>query len=311
MRHYICAPVLACLSALSAAAELIPVSQTAETGAARRTYVFKQTPQGELKVHVYLPEGWQPAQKHPAMLMFFGGGFTNGTPQQFHTKAIYFASRGMVALTPEYRIKTRHQTTADKSIEDARSAIRWVRMNTATLGIDPARIVASGGSAGGTCAALTALSDQFEPDDEDRTVSSRPNALVLFNPALIPPGTPIGIDIDSALEPVLTAWKVAKGGVPMIFFFGTEDKLLAGSRVVARQSAALGNRVELYTAEGQKHGFFNDTSTSKNGSPGWHDATLYQTDLFLESLGYLRGKPTVTFSGERKVLKRDPVEPGM
>jgi acetyl esterase/lipase len=307
MRYFLSSSLLVCLTAFSAAAELIPAKQPVETDGARRTYIFKNTPQGELKVHVYLPEGWSAGQKHPAIVMFFGGGFTNGSPQQFHTKALYLASRGMVALTPDYRVKSRQKTAPEQSIEDAKSAIRWTRMNAAALGIDPDRIVASGGSAGGTCAALTALTDSYEPTGEDRSVSSRPSALVLYNPALAPAGT----QSDDPAIGVITTWKVTKGTVPMIFFFGTEDRLLAGSRVVARQSAALGNRAELYTAAGQKHGFFNDATTAKNGSPGWHDATLYQTDLFLESLGYLQGKPTVKFTGERKTLKRESLDNGL
>src|SRR5690349_15102968 len=106
MRLQFCTTILFSLTAFSAAAELIPVKQPVETDGVRRTYVFKNTLQGDLKVHVYLPDGWQPAQKHPAIVMFFGGGFTGGTPEQFRTKAIYLASRGMVALTPEYRVKT-------------------------------------------------------------------------------------------------------------------------------------------------------------------------------------------------------------
>jgi acetyl esterase/lipase len=307
MRYSFCSTLLACLTAFSAAAELLPVKQPVETDGSRRTYVFKSTPQGDLKVHVFLPEGWQAGQKHPAIVMFFGGGFTGGSPDQFRTKAIYLASRGMVALTPEYRVKTRHQTAPDKSIEDAKSAIRWTRMNAAALGIDPERIVGSGGSAGGTCAALTALSDRFEPEGEDRAVSSRPSALVLYNPALAPPDT----QSDKPGISVVTAWKVTKGDVPMIFFFGTNDQLLAGSRSVAAQEVAKGNRAELYTADGQKHGFFNDATTARNGSPGWHDATLYQTDVFLTSLGYLRGGPAVQFKGERKVLKRESLDSGL
>src|SRR5207302_2282186 len=122
---------------------------------------------------------------------------------------------------------------------------------------------------------LTALSDGFEPEGEDRAVSSQPDALVLYNPALAPADAQ---PIRDGLS-VITAWKVSKGNVPMIFFFGTNDQLLAGSRVVARQEVAIGNRAELYTAGGQKHGFFNDATTAKNGSPGWHEATLYQTDV--------------------------------
>jgi acetyl esterase/lipase len=290
------------LLAVAARAELLPALKPVESNADERTYVYKKTPQGELKVNVYLPEGWQPGQKHPTILMFFGGGFTNGKPEQFLSKARYLASRGMVAMTPDYRVKTRQQTSPRESIEDAKSAVRWARTNASALGIDPHRIVASGGSAGGTCAALTALTTSFEPAGEDQSVSSKPDALVLYNPALVGPA-----DMPaSPMSEVVTAWKVAKNDPPMIFFFGANDKLLAGSREVAKQSAALGNRVELYTAPGVGHGFFNDTASTKNGVPGWHQAVLYRTDVFLTSLGYLNGTPTVK-PDPAKVLTREPL----
>jgi acetyl esterase/lipase len=208
----------------------------------------------------------------------------------------------MVAMTPDYRVKSRQHTTPRECVEDAKSAIRWARLNASALGIDPDRIVASGGSAGGTTAALAGLSDSFEPAGEDMSVSSKPNAMVLYNPALAVAGT----TGDAPETEVLTAWKVSKHSPPMVLFFGTNDKLLPGSREVAKQSAALGNRAELYTAPGVGHGFFNDATTAKNGVAGWHDVVLYRTDLFLESLGYLSGKPTVKPSTEL-ALTKDPL----
>ncbi len=289
MKTYLAAAFTLSVLAVPAHGELIPASKPVSSSPGQRVYVFKTTPQGELKAEVYLPEGWQPGQKRPAIVMFFGGGFTGGNTEQFRTKAEYLASRGMVAITPEYRVETRPKTTPDKSIEDAKSAIRWVRMNAGALGIDPARVVGSGGSAGGTCAALAAWSSAFEPAGEDAAVSAKPDVLVLYNPALaVPGGAPS--EIASSL---LTSWKLVKGGPPLIQFFGTEDKWLVGGREVARQSAKLGNRSELYTAQGLKHGFFNDARQAKNGTPGWHDVVLLRTDLFLTSLGYLSGKPTV------------------
>jgi acetyl esterase len=89
-----------CFLASAVTAELVPAKQPLESAANKRTYLFKKTPEGDLKVEVYLPEGWRPGQKRAAILMFFGGGFTGGTPAQFTTKAEYLASRGMVALTP-------------------------------------------------------------------------------------------------------------------------------------------------------------------------------------------------------------------
>jgi acetyl esterase len=94
---------------------------------------------------------------------------------------------------------------------------------------------------------------------------------------------------------------VTKHGPPAILFFGTDDALLAPARIFVQQMVAAGDRVELYTAEGQKHGFFND----RGGTP-WHAVTLRQTDVFLTSLGYLKGAPTIAPpAGSNAALKRE------
>jgi acetyl esterase/lipase len=67
---------------------------------------------------------------------------------------------------------------------DAKSAIRWVRAHAVELGIDPHRIAASGGSSGGHIALSAAVFDSFDETQENKQISSKPNALVLFNPAV-------------------------------------------------------------------------------------------------------------------------------
>src|ERR1022692_240574 len=146
-----------------------------------------------------------------------------------------------------------------------------MRINARRLGIGPDRILAGGGSAGGTCAVYTAYNTSFEPEGEDTSVSSKPDALVLYNPYI---GTASDkTERDEPNPAWRTDWKVTKGGPPAILFFGTDDALLAPARTFVQQMAAAGNRVELYTAEGQKHGFFND----RGGTP-WHAVTVRQSD---------------------------------
>src|SRR5438270_3298313 len=123
----------------------------------------------------------------------------------------------MVAGSAKYRIKSVHNTGPEKCIEDAKSAVRWMRVNAKRLGIDPNKILAGGGSAGGTDAAFTAYNTTFEPEGENKSVSSKPNALVLYNPAI---GTPDFMDNHNQrsaednrkMAAFLSAWKVAKGG---------------------------------------------------------------------------------------------------
>ena len=280
-------------------AALKPVDGAIQPEDNKSVAVFKTTPQGDLKINLYFPPDWKPTDRRPAIVFFFGGGFTGGDPVQFKTKSEYLASRGMVAAAAEYRIKNKHHTDPVKSMEDSKSAVRWMRLNARRLGIDPDKLLAGGGSSGGACAVYTAFNTSFEPEGEDTSVSSMPNALVLYNPYI---GTASDkTERDEPNPAWRTDWKVTRHGPPAILFFGTDDALLAPARIFVQQMAAAGNRVELYTAEGQKHGFFND----RGGTP-WHAVTLRQTDVFLTSLGYLKGAPTIAPpAGSPAVLKRE------
>jgi hypothetical protein len=52
-----------------------------------------------------------------------------------------------------------------------------------------------------------------------------------------------------------------------------------------KKSKELGHRAEMFTAEGQPHGFFN--------RPPWKERTTQRMDEFLVSLGYLTSQPTI------------------
>ncbi|KAF0181651.1 MAG: alpha/beta hydrolase [Limisphaerales bacterium] len=266
---------------------------------------YKQTPQGELKLLVHYPPGWKATDQRPAIVFFFGGGWKNGTTAQFLNQATYLATRGMVAVRADYRVASRQQTTPESAVEDAKSAVRWVRAHASELGVDPQRIVASGGSAGGHLAACTGMTDAYEARSEDAKVSSRPNAMVLFNPALdlaaleVAEKWPEGKGDGKAIVPQIDPARfIKKDIVPTVVFFGTADKMLDHARAFADKSKSAGNRCEVFSAAEQPHGFFNR-------SP-WQEITLRQTDAFLASLGYLKGEPMVKIPGEGKPeLKRE------
>jgi acetyl esterase/lipase len=285
-------------AALPAAAELKTIGSELRPADSKSVVVYKSTPQGDLKINLYFPKDWKASDHRPAMVLFFGGGFVNGSPSQFASTAEYFASRGLVAGSAEYRIGNTHHTPPEKCVEDAKSAVRWLRANAGRLGIDPKRIIAGGGSAGGTISAFAAYNTAFEPEGEDTSISAVPDVLVLYNPALGFPAqfTSTGDEQKKRrdeeqrkkLGGFIANWKVTKGGPPAILFFGTADDLLEKARGFAQDLIAAGTRAELYTAAGQHHGFFND-----RGSSPWHALVVRQTDLFLASLGYVKGSPTV------------------
>mgnify|MGYP002795224767 FL=1 len=117
-------------------------------------------------------------------MFFFGGGWVGGDPSQFELQAEYLATRGIIAFCPDYRTRSRHSTSPFESVMDAKSAMRYLKLHGAELGIDTSKIVASGGSAGGHLAASTAVIKNINESTDNLSISSVPFALVLFNPVL-------------------------------------------------------------------------------------------------------------------------------
>lgn len=284
--------VLAGVSMAAAQQQRPATQQWAQAREPDETLVFKTTPQGDLKLNVFRPQDWKSADRRPAILFWFGGGFTKGTITAFSRQSTYFATRGLVCICAEYRVKDVHGTDIDKCVEDARSAMRWTKGHTSQLGIDPEKIVASGGSAGGTLALSVTLADGPDAKDDDLQVSTRPAALVLFNPAQGQAIAGIAQRIQAAddekkrVGEFLSAIdRPRKDQPPAIMFFGTDDRLLRASHDFCAKTGEIGAQCELWTAQGQGHSFFN--------RPPWYSATLRQADLFLGSLGYVQGEPTV------------------
>jgi acetyl esterase len=292
------------LTAASSAAEIPPATAAAAPAETVKEFVYKKTPQGDLKIYVHLPPDWKASDKRPAIVFFFGGGWTSGTVGQFLPQATYLATRGLVTARADYRVKSRQGTTPRECVEDAKSAVRWLRQKAGELGIDTARVVAAGGSAGGHIAACTALVEGLDAKDEDKSVSSKPDAMVLFNPVvdLVNLGdaagkAPVPSNRDAAKEisPILY---LKKDCVPTILFYGTSDKFFAQGQAFLAKAKEVGARVELYSADGLPHGFFN--------KPPWTEITARQADEFLVGLGYLKGEPTIKPpAGATQTLKRE------
>jgi len=235
------------------------------------------------------------AAGRPAIVFFFGGGWKAGSPQQFEPQCRHLAERGMVAITADYRVASRHGAKPVDCLADARSAIRWVRAHADRLGVDPDRIAAAGGSAGGHLAGCTPFIGAFDEPAEDRDVSAEPNALVLFNPALVLAplpglelagfGTRVPADrMGTEPEKISPAHHVKPGGPPTIIFHGRADDTvpLATAEAFAAAMRQAGNRCEVVAYDGQPHGFFNREP--------WRSKTLAATDAFLASLGWIEAE---------------------
>ena len=258
-------------------------------GAAVET--FKQVGKVNLKVWIFNPAGHKASDSRPAAVFFFGGGWNGGTPTQFAPHARYLASRGMVAMVADYRVKSRHKTTPFECVKDGKSAVRWIRKNASRLGIDPKRIAAGGGSAGGHVAAATGTVEGLEEEGEDASVSSKPDALLLFNPVYDNGPKGYGYSrVKDRYKEISPMDNIRKGAPPTIVFLGSKDKLIPVStaeKYKAKMKDA-GSRCDNHVYEGAGHGFFN-----LGRAGGYYEKTVTEMDKFLASLGWIEGPPTI------------------
>ncbi|GAB6164052.1 hypothetical protein JCM19992_00520 [Thermostilla marina] len=253
-------------------------------------YIYKRVGEVELPLYVYKPPKRASDAPVPAIVFFHGGGWKGGSAAQFEGQCRHFADRGMVAVTVTYRLISQPSVKVDDCVEDALDAMRWVRGHARELGIDPSRIAAAGGSAGGYLAACTALLDTREADTSHKP-SAAPNAMILFNPALITAPDPrLNDEANTKLKALaaLTRGKperlsplayAKQKQPPCIMFFGTEDRLLLPAKMFRDDSVAAGNNCKIVTYAGQGHGFFNRGE--------YYEKTLAEADRFLVELGWL------------------------
>ena len=268
--------------------------------------VYKKASGDDLWIYRFDPNGHDPKKdKRPAVVFFFGGGWNGGTVAQFEQHAKYLAARGMVAFVADYRVKSRQKTDPDACVADGKSAVRWIRDNAERLGIDPDRIAAGGGSAGGHVAATTGICDGLDdPAEKDSKTSSKSNALLLFNPVY--DNGPDGYGHSRAKEwfPAISpAHNITKDDPPTIVFLGSKDSLIpvsTGEKFDA-DLKAVGVKSEFWVYEGQPHGFFNERKSPKSF---WD--TVLKMDAFLASLGWIEGpadeaklKSLMTTSGKK------------
>jgi acetyl esterase/lipase len=273
------------LPAALALVSVVLIKAAAPTWTPTERLVYRTVADAKLYVEVFAPVG-VPGQSRPAIVFFFGGGWTKHNQTHFHPFAAHLAARGMVAICADYRVKDLHGTSPYEAVEDARAAMRWVRANHARLGIDPNRLAAGGGSSGGHLAAACALLPGFDDPQDDLKVSCRPDALVLFNPVI--DNGPGGYGHERVRE----RWKefsplhnIRPGAPPTLAQFGAKDALIPVSTAqrFADEMRAAEVRCDLKIYEDAKHGFFN----YGNGRNPFYRQALEAMDAFLVSLNWL------------------------
>ncbi|MCA9034124.1 MAG: alpha/beta hydrolase [Planctomycetaceae bacterium] len=252
--------------------------------------VYKTVGDQKLNLYVDKPQDWNAADRRPAVVFYFGGGWVGGSPAQFEKQSQYLATRGLVGIRVRYRTIDRSKPGLPEiCCADAKSAMRYVRKHAAQLGIDPGRIAAAGGSAGGHLASFTAMVPGLDDPADDTSVSCRPDALVLFNPVFNNgPGEWGHNRVGDRYKEFSPAHNIAGTAPPTIVFLGDMDKLISVD-VLNRfrdDMKAAGVRCDTRVYEGAGHGFFNNDP--------YFTETLIETDKFLNSLGWITGPPTIS-----------------
>lgn len=224
--------------------------------------------QDSLKLWIHTPEMWSVESGLPVILFFHGGG---GDTEQFVPQAGHFCGRGMVAIRVLHRLQTGYGMD-NKGFLDGISAVRWVREHAGALGIDPNRIVLSGGSAGGGVSlGCFHYEGWYAHASDDTSVDCEPNLLILFNPA-------VSMFLE---EPFNREHHPAS-----IFFQGSADvvtPLDTLRKYISISEAKTTNQLDLVIYRGRNHGFFNYNSINNED----YENTLARADTFLVDYGYI------------------------
>lgn len=115
------------------------------------------------KLDVYAPKDHMAASENalgrPVVVFFYGGSWQNGSRGDYLFAGAALASRGFVAVLPDYR--TYPETRFPGFMEDAAAAVRWAHDHAAEFGGDPSRIFLMGHSSGAHMAVLLATDGHY------------------------------------------------------------------------------------------------------------------------------------------------------
>lgn len=95
----------------------------------------------------------------PLVVFFYGGGWREGSKEDYEFVASRLTAAGFVVVLPDYRLYP--EVSFPIFVEDAALAMRWARDNAARYGADPNKLYVAGHSAGAHLAAMLALDQRY------------------------------------------------------------------------------------------------------------------------------------------------------
>lgn len=195
-------------------------------------------------------------QKLPVVVVFYGGGWSEGSRSDYGFAGAAYASKGFIAMVPDYRLVP--QVRFPAFVEDGAGAVRWVQENIGRYGGDPKRISVVGHSAGAYIAAMLALDPHYLRDAGAGPKAIRAAALLAgpydFYPFTEARGRAAfgGWPKPADTQPI----NFVTGDAPPIFLaHGTADRIvqLRNSKRLAERLHAAGDEVELRLYPGASH----------------------------------------------------------
>ncbi len=268
-----------------------PAKDDSPTFAGAKKVLYKQTTDAlggaaRLYLHVFDPPDWKASDKRAAVLIFHGGAWNHGSPEAHVQDARYWASRGLVGITGQYRVGQREGMGPPECVADAKSAVRYLRAHAAELGIDPAKIVVGGESAGAHIAACAGTLPAYNDPRDDLSVSCVPDALLLYFPFKM-------ITTRGNRKDDMSPLHFVGPATPPTLFIGGEDDGIAPAEHGAEwgEKMKAGKHLFRYFIYRKTH---HPSGTPDIMKPGVPNDIFRQSDLFLAALGFVQGAPTVT-----------------
>ncbi|NND97378.1 MAG: alpha/beta hydrolase fold domain-containing protein [Pirellulaceae bacterium] len=245
-----------------------------------------------LLMDVFTPSASR-SSPNPAIIVVHGGGWVKGDKTKFRALSLRLAERGYVVAAIEYRLA--HETKFPAAIRDCNAATSYLRKNAARYGIDPNRIAAVGGSAGGHLVGLMAHGAQ-RSNLKHPSASDMPSvlqaAVVMAGPLQIATGSIADRSRDPAKPSYAVQWiggtidelpeqyhladadeKIDAQSPPTLFIVGSLDNP-ARNQAARNKLKALGIATGLITHEGAKHGHWNQAD--------WIARVVADIDSFLK-----------------------------
>ncbi len=261
------------------------------------------------KLDIYIPDN--NLEKRPAIILIHGGGFSGGSRKSPNivNLANYFASRGWVAFSIDYRLRGDKGTIplawlqyAQNNIEpslyqtflslypahrDAKAALRWVFANAASYNIDSDYVSVGGGSAGAIIAITLGISDAMDytteiPASIDPTLSTTNRGQSYKISAILDFwGSKVGLD---ALFEVYGRQRFDATDAPIMIVHGTEDPTVEFINAIELRDNYISTGVHYayYPLQGYGHGAWNATVDGKRLEKLSFDFIVEQQNLTVE-----------------------------